>query len=384
MVDVTQEMHRWLFGAALPLWMDSGYDPINGGFYDKIDQAGRPLPGGKRLRVQARQVFVYCEAGRLGWEGPWRQAVEGGLAFLRTHYKRPDGLYRRMVSVDGAIEDDRADLYDQAFVLFALAATYRSLSRESGLMAEAQALVGILDQRAENENGGYRELDFDNRWLRSNPHMHLLEAILAWIETAPGHGFEERARKIVNLATMRFVDHEAGAIGEYFTDDWEFAPGSLGELREPGHQFEWSFLLRYGGDLLGESHRHLADRLYAFASKSGIISGRAIASLDSKGRPVDRSCRLWSQTERLRAATLRIRDANLSVAREGSQAASESISAIQRHLDTPISGLWFDRITENGEPVFEPAPASSLYHLITGLMPLLEPPIGEGTEAIRP
>jgi len=62
---------------------------------------------------------------------------------------------------------------------------------------------------------------------------------------------------------------------------------------------------------------------------------------------------LWPQTERLRAA-LGFGD------RAGAVAAG---TALLRYLDTPIGGLWRDKLTPSGIFVDEPAPASSLYHL---------------------
>jgi mannose/cellobiose epimerase-like protein (N-acyl-D-glucosamine 2-epimerase family) len=39
-------------------------------------------------------------------------------------------------------------------------------------------------------------------------------------------------------------------------------------------------------------------------------------------------------------------------------------TAVGRYLDTAIPGLWHDVETPNGLFVVEPAPGSSLYHLI--------------------
>ena len=37
---------------------------------------------------------------------------------------------------------------------------------------------------------------------------------------------------------------------------------------------------------------------------------------------------------------------------------------MERFLETPVAGLWRDRIDHNGVFKEEPAPASSLYHII--------------------
>ena len=41
----------------------------------------------------------------------------------------------------------------------------------------------------------------------------------------------------------RFLDPQTGALAEFFTDDWARAPGEAGRLVEPGHQFEWAWIL---------------------------------------------------------------------------------------------------------------------------------------------
>ena len=72
----------WLFGSALPLWAAAGFDPKTGLFQEKLDRDGHAVPGPRRVRVQARQLYVFAQAGRLGWSGPWRGRALAGLATL--------------------------------------------------------------------------------------------------------------------------------------------------------------------------------------------------------------------------------------------------------------------------------------------------------------
>ena len=71
---------RWLRQDALPLWAGAGFGPAGAGFQEALTQAGAPLPAPRRLRVQARQTWVYAQAGIIGWEGPWRERATAGLA----------------------------------------------------------------------------------------------------------------------------------------------------------------------------------------------------------------------------------------------------------------------------------------------------------------
>src|SRR5439155_20528826 len=74
----------------------------------------------------------------------------------------------------------------------------------------------------------------------------------------------------------------------------------------------------------------------------------------------DAATRLWAQTEYLKAA-LMFGDAAqaLSAAR-----------GLARYLETPRPGTWRDKLRPDRTPVEEPAPATSLYHLMGAILPL--------------
>ncbi len=351
---------RWLFESALPLWWQAGADHAGGGFHEKLDLQGHPVGTPTRVRVQARQLYVYTEAGRLGWQGPWRTAMEHALDFMLREYARGDGLFR---SNRGGSDSD-LDLYDQAFVLFALSQAYAADGRPTELLRLARMLMERLDTLLAHPLGGYEEANPRRLPLRSNPHMHLLEALLAWVELGVDLPFRERALQIVALGSRRLIDPATGAVGEFFDGDWRFAAGAEGEIREPGHQFEWAFLMDQSQRLLGSDTSAQGRALEHFGSRHGIDAQRGvtIAAVDAAGRPVDRRARLWAQTERLRTSLLM----------ESSPGANSlaAFATLQRFLSTPVNGLWWEWMAADGEFVREPSPATSLYHIMTALSDL--------------
>ena len=80
--------------------------------------------------------------------------------------------------------------------------------------------------------------------------------------------------------------------------------------------------------------------------------------------PHDAGARLWPQTERLKAASIAAR---LTGEAKYFAMAASAADGLMRYLDTPLPGLWRDRIDADGRVVDEPAPASSFYHLVAAI-----------------
>lgn len=363
---------EWLFEQALPLWWERGADR-RGGFHEKIGLDGQPVSAPRRLRVQARQTYVYAEAGRLGWSGPWLAAAEHGLGFLLARYRRADGLFRTLVSAEGAPLDDAVDLYDQAFVLFALSQAHAAGLGEGRLVDTARALIHALKAERAHPEAGFEEARPRALPLRSNPHMHMLEANLSWVAAGIDVPFADVAREIVALAARRMIDPETGAIGEYYDGDWRFAPGPDGGVREPGHQFEWAYLMDSAGPLLGVDRRAESRSLYAFGDRFGIDAGRgaAVFALDAAGAVIDPRARLWAQTERLRTALVFAAAAGEQERAPFIAAAQEAFAVTRSFLDVGVPGLWRDQLLADGGFVEEAAPASSFYHIVSAFAVLL-------------
>src|SRR5260221_14374823 len=112
------QFDRWLRVDALPLWAGAGYDRI--GFLDGLNPDASPAPLPRRLRVQARQTWVFAQAGLTGWDGPWRERMAAGLEVMASRYRRAGGGYRALLSPHGAVLGGRHTLYDQTFGLLAL------------------------------------------------------------------------------------------------------------------------------------------------------------------------------------------------------------------------------------------------------------------------
>lgn len=367
----------WMRLRALPIWATLGQ--ANGVFVEMISLDGRSVDTSHRARVQARQIYVYAQAGQLGWAGPWKRCLEEGVARLIASYLREDGQCRTLLAADLSPLDETAMVYDQAFVMFALAMAWSAGSVEPTLEARAVAIRDQLRARS-LPNGAVVEGGRDA--YQSNCHMHLLEACLAWEEAGGDAAWSEFADQIVTLARSTFIDAEGGFLREFFGPDWGPAEGEAGRLVEPGHQFEWAWLMaRYSRARGDAGALDVARKLFAHGIR-GVSERLAVAvdAMNQDGSIRSQRARLWPQTEWLKAALIL---AELS--HDGERHVYlEAAAAAQRGLWFYLTqdGLWRDKRLPDRSFIEEPAPASSLYHIMAAFRQLCDAAATEEFDAL--
>lgn len=360
----------WAVEQALPLWATTGFDEAQRQFVERIGFDGTPLlHAPRRVMVQARQIYVYGLAHREGWFPGGERLVERAYGELVRRYGDGTEGWAFSTDRDGAVVDPTRDLYAQAFVLLGLA-TVRQLGGGSEPLRLARQTLAFMDAHMATPAGGYVEA-----WpgaggrRRQNPHMHLLEALLAWHALAPDAGFDRRAGAILDLLMRRFLVRrgEDAALVEYFDDDLN-PLGGPDFTFEPGHHFEWVWLLDQAVQLTGRSCAVEADALWRSAIRHGFrADGCIIDEVTMSGRPCVQSVRLWPLTEALKAC-----GSGRPTPPGGAARIRDGLAAtlVDTFLLPAPSGLWFDHFDETGRLKNDNAPASSLYHLCCALSQL--------------
>jgi mannose/cellobiose epimerase-like protein (N-acyl-D-glucosamine 2-epimerase family) len=353
------DLPAYALATLLPLCRDRFADTVHGGFYEQLDEFRQPVSaGGKRLMVQCRQLYVLSHAAVLG-ERSGGTAAERGYAFLRRAYAdlAHGGWYMR-ATPDGAPLDCGKDFYAHAFLLFALAWLHRAFAAPNAV-ALAEATYDTMLTKLAAPQGGFWESaseDWSPRTTlrRQNPHMHLLEALLALHEATGAASWLSEADKLVALFQAHFLDRATGTLGEYFAPDWSPDP-SRGHIVEPGHHYEWVWLLhRYrvqGGSI---STTNDAARLFAFAERHGYDTdyGGLHDQIDRAGRPLLTSRRIWPLTEAIKAHAVH----------PGGQP-RRPITQLFRDFLAPAPGGWIETMTREGLPLQTRLPGSTPYHL---------------------
>ena len=372
---LSAELTEWLMEDALPIWLSAGTNAANGECFETIDIATQhATQAPRRARIVPRQIYSFLEGRKLGWDGPAKKIAGALFDWHLNVFKTPDGYFAASVDIDNNILDDSFDLYNQAFAIFGFAQIARCIpERRAEAIEQAETLLGYLVEHYKHSEAGFREANPDRAPLCSNPHMHLFEACLAWEATSDAPVWSDLADEIAELAMHRFIDPVTGGLREFFDLDWTPLPGDKGKVVEPGHQFEWAWLLIRWGQLRGDAGALIAARrLYDIGRTYGIDESRGVTfmSLNDDFTTRDPVARLWGQTEWLKAA---IALAQISTGPERAAYLSdipEAVHALQVYLNGVPAGLWRDKFTPDGSFSQEPAPASSFYHIICAISEL--------------
>ena len=362
---------KWLSHNVYPLWGDIGVDKVNGGFVESLSFSGEALPLPRRAMVQCRQIYSFLTGARLGSCPPnWaHQHVILGTKYLVDKFSLPSGAFRYSIEINGTPKNDTPDLYTQAFALFGLAQEY-SITKDPKTKDRAIQLLDYLRRERTVPGGGFTELDDQgNKSYKSNPHMHMFESAIAWIQIDPDPRWKDLGRELITLCLEKFIDQKTGVIGEYFDSSWnhKFENGRF--IFEPGHQYEWSWLMSLYEDLSGQDLKDIRHRIFNLAEKYGTSPQRKIAfdEVWSDWTPKKISSRFWPQCERIKAA---VRLGNEVVKEsQGSyaKAADDALETLFKFFTTPTPGMWHDQLSETDTFSGDSSKSSSLYHIVNAI-----------------
>ncbi|MDD3444712.1 MAG: AGE family epimerase/isomerase [Zavarzinia sp.] len=370
LISEFEVIKAWLFEAALPLWSTTAVDFEKGGFFERLAIDGSVIEEPRRARVTGRQIYAFAIAERLGWAGPTRDLIRHGLVSLER-FIGPKGFVIRLLDAEGRVLDDAFDLYDHAFILFGLAAAAGVGEQPAHLEGVAEALRGRIQAEFAHPKAGFEEGNPRILPLKANPHMHMLEACLAWEAISDDPAWGALADEIAELCLSSFIEPVTGALREYFDGDWRRVETAPDDVVEPGHQFEWAWLLMRWGRSRGRHDAVAAGvRLILVGEGPGVDAARGLALNELNGDLTvrDTLCRLWPQTERIKAHCLAMTEARSeAAAAHAAERAAVAIRGLRRYFEHPVPGAWHEHIGPDGRPLEAPSRTSSLYHIICAI-----------------
>ncbi|MFM0292090.1 MULTISPECIES: AGE family epimerase/isomerase [Paraburkholderia] len=351
-IALAKRLRDHFTGVVLPMWRGAGFNAALKLPYEAVSAEGhQPLPAERyRAMACARQLFVFSQAG----DEAHAQVLFDSLT--RTFQDTRHGGWFFSVDPQGAPLDTTKDLYTHAFVVFACA----EFGRRSG---NPDALELVHRTSAVIQSNFAAEGDLFNAALTAdfagvtgtpiqNPLMHLTEAWLAAREATHDNAFDAALRRLAGAVARHFLHAPTGCIAE-------LPIGAAENRLEPGHQFEWFWLVKQAGAVFeGSGLAEAMPRAFSFAQQHGVDgeTGGVCASLDETGRTKDATQRIWAQTEYLRA--LASQDEQIALA-----ALPRQIERFQQRFLRPQG--WFECKTPAGEVARADMPSTTPYHLAT-------------------
>lgn len=304
----------------LAFYERSACDPDGGFFHYLLDDGSVYEREHRHLVSATRYVFNWSQAYRHGGAPRHLDWAAHALAHLQQAFCLPAGhpnagLYAWTVRA-GAVEDDRALAYGQAFVLLALSqacriglATPQQVAAAFDRMEQAFYLPA---QRAYADERGSDGRLSDYRGQNAN--MHQCEACLAAFEATGEARYLERAESLIERFAFELADPASGLICEHYDrdwkPDWEYQKGRRDDIFKPwgyqtGHQTEWAKLILQAHAL--RPQRRWLDRaaelqLAAWRHGWDAQHGGLIYGFAPDGSPWDRDKYFWVQAETLASA----------------------------------------------------------------------------------
>lgn len=358
----------WLKDQVFPLWTKNAFDPVTGAFSESLDQKGLAEGAPRRALVQSRQIYAYTEAVKMNilQKDQVSPIIKKNIEFIKN-YSLPSGAYLHALDIKNNPVETQSELYTQAFMLFGLARAFEIL-QDAQIKARALALVRYLTTARNNKSGGFTEIKNNKIVFQSNPHMHLFEAVIEWIKIDSDNIWKEMATDIYQLCRLKFVNNEIGAVAEYFSEDWQVLRENNKFIFEPGHQYEWAWLIVQFEELLSLKSTSLPLKLFDLSEMHGVDphSNLAFDEILSDFSVNKLSSRFWPQCERIKTAVQLGVLATPELKPRFAKAADEAMAALNTYFKTETPGLWFD--TKAGDKfILQSSKASSLYHIINAL-----------------
>ncbi|MFF7707668.1 AGE family epimerase/isomerase [Pseudomonas sp. NPDC007930] len=343
-------IHNHFLQQVVPLWEGPGWNPALQLAYEALGTDHTPMPVQRyRAMACARQLYLFSS---LGARPGAPQRAEALFSSLGRHFHdAAHGGWFYSIDANGQPLDRGKDLYTHAFIVFA-SAHYYAASRSEAAEAGLNAALEVIAQRFASGDGLYHAALAEN-WASlgqgplQNPLMHLAEAFLAVLQARPDAACEAALVALCDAMLARFVDPTHGVL-------MEKPDGSAGNWFEPGHQFEWYFLLKASPLLRAHPLCAQLERTFAYSEQIGVKDGDVLAMLSASGEVKDPTRRIWAQAEYLRALTVR----------EGEQG---KVLAQLQHLRAQHlhAAGWYECRDAQGAVSRQDMPSTTPYHLAT-------------------
>lgn len=250
--EIELEVHR-----ILNWWRTYAPDYQWGGFAGEIDQNNQIIPGAEKGSVlHSRILWTFSAAYSVYQNEADRALADRAYDYLVTRFVDPvyHGVYWGL-NPDGAIKNDRKQIYAQAFTIYGLSEYYKISKQPSALQHAIAIFYSIERYSRDPEQGGYFEA-YSREWkllddLRlsekdrndpktMNTHLHVIEAYANLYEVWKDPQLLEAITGLLHVFEKHIINR-SGHLDLFFNRNWQPASCQISY----GHDIEAAWLLPY-------------------------------------------------------------------------------------------------------------------------------------------
>jgi mannose/cellobiose epimerase-like protein (N-acyl-D-glucosamine 2-epimerase family) len=364
---IAREFVGYTFMDMARLCATRGWDEARGRSVERLQADLTPAPiGYRRGMVAGRQLFFFSHAYRLTMDPIFEDRARRLYADLLDHFwDKTHGGWYFSVDDDNAVHDTTKDLYGHAFIMFGLA-HYAAIFSDADAFNWIEQTNELVFRHFRLPGGWFapsttRDWVILGRNLEQNPHMHLLETYLSAYDVTRDEAFLKCATEIMSIYTELLRTRDGSKVLEHFDENGQPA-AARGNLIEPGHLYEWYWLVNEYADIAGlPAYRAACAPIVHWVNRWGGDSdaGGIYDVVDSNGNVVSHRKRMWPVTECIKAFVTLVR---ISGSEQSKGSLTQWITFIQEKYCTK-DGAWHEYLNRNLRPDCDYLPLSTPYHV---------------------
>jgi mannose-6-phosphate isomerase len=356
----------YVFRDMAALWATHGWDDERRRGRERLasDLTDSNL-GYRRSMVVGRQLFFFSHAFRITGETLFRERVDDLFSDLERNFRDPlHGGWYFSLADDGRPANTSKDLYAHAFILFGLV-HYYAVFRNQDVAALVRNTSSLITGKFGLPAGWLapsttRTWEVAGRSLQQNPHMHLLEAFLSAYGAIGDQSFLRDAEILIAIFAERLLTADGKMVLEHFDDEGRPARKN-GRLIEPGHLYEWYWLLNEYAEMASlPAIAHLSIPVFEWVEQRCRDGAGGIWDMvDVDGQTVSERKRIWPVTEAIKAWTTRVRIL------KDAESRARLLGWIRFIMDRYFIGQggWHEYLSRSLAPDSDFMPASTPYHV---------------------
>ena len=363
LVLLKSEAHNNLINNILPYWSKNMADPVNGGFYVRIDNQEKKYPETDKGGIlNGRILWTYSAAYRVTNDTAYLTMAKRAKDYILQYFvdQKYGGTYRSVDS-KGRSSDTRKQTYSQSFMMYGLS-EYARATGDKQALEQAKAIFHALEKYAKDPvSEGYFEV-FDQKWQRTNDliigeksskdektmntHLHLMESYASLYRIWHDPILAGRLKNLIVLFRDKIINQQTFHLNVFLDRSWH----STSTVHSYGHDIETSWLILEAAQILADPQlinecEKLALKIVDAASEGLQGDGSLIAEKDYADGKTNTSRDWWPQAETIVAL---LNAFELSGEERYLTGAINCWNFTNKYLVDHKNGEWYGSVSANG------------------------------------